>query len=794
MIPATRRVSVWLPRLIGAGVVVAMIVIAWIALGGDAEVARSLGESSMEAPRVAMSPLKGKVRSSDGTSISSATVCAYGAASAKLDRYCATTDSLGEYFLDLVSGHYSVTASAAQYSSSTSTLNTADSSAARLDFELTPRAPTIAGAVKSAAGAPVDGASVVIYQGEQLVANVSSDAEGRFSAWTPDGTLHIDVDARGFASAVVQTVAPTMDVVVTLYPGNKVVGRVLMEGSLQPVPSVHVTAVSSVERVVSALRDSAVLTNERGEFLFSDLPVGLWTFTVADRRLWGASATPILVSAAKEVPDVTLIVQPAAEVSGRFVVGDRACEAGRLHLTPEHAARQGESRQAGQTMEESSVTGEIAFTVFTAPVEKDGVVRFDAVPHGAYRTGAICKEHQLTSGPASIEIVGDAKKDMQWSFAAGTGIEVLVVDESRQPIANASVSLTPQPDQTLTQAQMMSLQRRGTTDAKGKYRFGGLRSAKYVVSAHYGTVEGSGAASEIVDLQPGGASSFVTVTLPGSGSIHVHARTADGKPISRVLFFANDESGTRYEGAYRGDGRFVIGPLPNDHYRVYAYDNKNPKIPLNSGRPVPITSVEPVVIDFAHDPPKAQIEGRVTNANGQPQPAVLVRAVSATLDEADEHYSYIQVMAHGGQEQMTDQSGMFRIDGLLSHGKYDLYVDHPSGVKDVQRGISPGRFVTVALPDTATVVGTVTSADGKPVSEFDVLAYNQEANDSRSKSFRSTNGAFKLERVYPGTVEIAVYSAEHGSARRNFNIAPGQTIDVGQLVTVASEGVEHSRH
>jgi len=788
----------FIPKTLGmrmAVIVAAIAAVAWFAYSTSSRDHQSTSVDSVALQRAAAVRVTGDVRSNTDEQLATATICAYGTSTAQLDRYCVTSDAQGVYSLELVPGRYSVTASAANHASVTSSLATEESQSARLNFTLERQAPTIAGIIKSAAGVRINAARVAVYQGVKLVSNVSTNDKGEFTAWTPPGSLEVNVDAEGFGAAIVQTVAPTMDIVVTLYPGNVVTGQVLLEGSLQPVPNVHVTAASRADRIISQLRDAAVQTDERGRFAFTNLSAGAWILTVADQHVWGALAKPIIVTSGTAENEITLMVKPAGEVFGRFVVGDAAqpCPSGRLHLTPEAMARQAESNPtANIATAEPAIDKAVAIPLFTAATAEDGAIRFDAVPYGTYRVGPICKEHQWADGPTLLEITGATTKELLWKFTSGLGVTVRVVDEAGQPIADAAVALSLQSDQPLPRAQMIMAQRSGSTDTDGKYRFGGLRAGRYQLSARYAATNGKAVATEIADLQSDGALAPITLTLLGKGTIRIHSHTPAGAPISRVLFFATDGAGVRYEGSYRGDGLFVIGPLPRDQYQVYGYDNKNAKLPLNGGGPVRIASAEPVDIDFSYDAPTALLEGRVTDANGAPQSGVLVRAVSVSLDEDDELYSIIQSTAHGGQEQMTDQTGSFRVEGLKSQAAYDLYVDHQSGLKDVRRSVTPGNFVDIALPAAATVTGTVVSADGKPVANFGVLVNNKEANVSRSESFSNINGEFKIDQVHPGLLEIAVYSDDDRSVQREVRIAPGQTTHMGRLMLSVGDNNEQT--
>jgi hypothetical protein len=303
--------------------------------------------------------------------------------------------------------------------------------------------------------------------------------------------------------------------------------------------------------------------------------------------------------------------------------------------------------------------------------------------------------------------------------------------------------------------------------------------------ARYSAINGKAQTEQLVAVHAG-VTPEVHLTLPGAGSIRVRSRAANDAPLSRMLFFALDTKKTRYEARYRGDGRFEIGPLPRDSYRVFAYDNKNAKIALQGGASIAVDDAAGVDIDFTYDVPEGLLKGRVVDSAGMPLPGTLVRAVSKTLDEVDEMYSFIQTGAQGPQELMTDREGQFRIAGLDAGATYDLYIDHRSGLQEVRHGVQPGTFVEVALPAASRIAGHVVDASGKPVTRFDVLASNARVGGTRSRSYSQAQGYFTLDNVVPGEVTIAIYD-ESGdlSFERSAQLGPGQLLDLG-TVTVAA--------
>lgn len=645
---------------------------------------------------------------------------------------------------------------------------------------------TLAGFVNSATGTPIANARITVYQDSHSVMSVVTDEHGKFAASTPKGALTVKAEAEGFGPALVQTVAPTPDVNVTLFPGNVVSGRVLLESSLQPIANIKVAALSRADRIAAPVRDVSVKTDDSGRFTFANLSAGAWVLSVTDRRVWGELPIPIAVTSGQHRHDLTIFVRPAAEVVGRLVVGDNEtpCASGKVQLIPATIIQRAEKHPNGEFVDERRELGEPASVpVFVAKTDKKGFVRFEAVPLGQYNVGPVCDEHEVVKGAGSLAVTEDSHIEHRWTFAPGLTLAVRVTDEVGQPVAKAALAMELLNTNGLSRGHVLIANRNGLTNDAGEYRFGGLRMGEYKVSARYASINGNAPSSTIVDLRGGQSSSPVTLMLPGRGSIRVHARTKEGVALSRILFFAIDSQGARYEGNYGGDGIFDIGPLARGSYRVFGYDNKNSKLPLHDGRPILISDVEPVNVDFVYSTPNATIEGLVRESSGNGISGVLVRAVSTSLDETDELYAGIQTAMHGPQELMTDEHGRFRIDGLDASAAYDVYFDQLSGLKDIKRSVAPGAFVEVMFPAPASIVGSVSDASGRPTDTFDVFFSYPETANSRSQSFSKAAGRFKVDSMYPGRVRVTVIGDDGSqSAEKDVIIGPGPTASVGNFV------------
>jgi len=726
--------------------------------------------------------LSGIVRDTGDRPIVAAQVCAYGTTSmTQLDSECTLVDANGEYRFRLKTGRYLVTASAAEYGSRSADVSLEIHRSVRLDLTLEPQAPTLAGIIRSAMGDRLADARVTVLQDELVIANVATNERGEFAASVPPGSFILKAEAAGFAAAAVTAVAPTMDVLITLFPGNRVAGKVLLESELRPVAAVRVVATSRTDRVVTRFRDAAVITDAHGNFVFADLPAGRWQLSVAGPNAFGVLEQPIDVTLDQDVRDITLLVKPARKVTGRFTLVDTGapCASGQIQFIPQELAH----RVANSV---APVHANVGTAVVTANVDATGAFAVEALANDTYALGLRCDNHELADGPKSLTVDDRPPEELLFKFRPGVGVIVRVIDEAQNPVSQAAVSLAAFDEAGMSEAEIVRAQRSGQTDASGAYRFGGLPVGRYRVTARYTAINGKASAQESVSLQADAQVPTLTLTLPGAGSIRIHAHGSSGAALSRVLFFALDDDQSRYEARYAGGGEFNIGPLPRGAYRVFGYDNKNSKMPLNGGKALAVSSAG-IELDFNYDAPDGQLLGRVVDYRGAPMPGTLVRAVSTTLDEQDQLYSFVQQSLHGSQELMTDRDGRFRIEGLNTQGTYDLYLDHPDGQQHVRKAVVPEGSIEVVFPAPSRIEGSVVDTGGKPITEFNVQIVDRSGMQ-RSQSFARPDGHFVLANMFPGDLAIVIYDSSGDlSAERTGLISAGQSLDLGRITLTSGE-------
>lgn len=746
--------------------------------------------------------LRGHVTSSTTAPIAGTTICASGSdANSRFEKRCASGDNRGAFSLTLEAGNYRVTASAPLYGSRTAGVSLTQSDQT-LDFALDSGAPTLEGVVKDGTGRAVEQAHLAISQAGSVISNVTTDTQGHFSAWAPPGAVVLQVSAAGFSEVHIQSSAPAYDINITLYPGFAVKGEVLYERTMQPVAHVRVTASLDFSGKSDA-RVASAITDDYGRFTMDGMSNGKMLLSVGEKNLWGRTAVDL--NGATTNDEVQLLVRSAVAVSGKFVMseGGAPCTHGLLELIPSDLVDTNghwDSQAAYDLGADAASANSAHMPPLNAAVNENGTVIIPAVPSGQYRVAPHCFEHLANSGPVDLKVDTTDVTGLQWKFQSqGRSLIVRVVDQNNNAITAAAVSLQPIATRQVS-AEMLKQNasayatRTGETAVDGTIQFGGVDPGAYEVVARGPGISGAVQAHKTVSMQAEVETGPVILTLPAIGSLLVYVHTPDGKPVSRLLFFANDSSGKRFEARFTGSGRYTVGPLPRGSYNVYAYDNKNPKIPVPgaAGDSILIEGTQPVQLDLSYEAPQGTVEGVVTDANGKPAAAV-IQAVSVTLTDEDDRYSGIQTEIQGSQYRMTDARGHFSVDGLLPGATYRLFVQGKDGQRLEQKDVAVGQFVQLTLPALSSIAGVAVDAQGKALQNFILIIRNSDNGDQRNKEFHDVDGRFNVDHLNPGNTEFTLLSADHelhGVASVNIGSVGSNT----QLRIVASSEDSDSDH
>jgi len=267
--------------------------------------------------------------------------------------------------------------------------------------------------------------------------------------------------------------------------------------------------------------------------------------------------------------------------------------------------------------------------------------------------------------------------------------------------------------------------RKATTDNNGRYQFSGLAAGRYMISS---VAPPSG--SQWIrlagwkmrqDVSVGeGKTAAKGFQLSVGGRLKGRALDSTGKPIANALVSCDLDSATEvgppqmyqmpgqwYSAEARTDaaGGFVLGALTRETYRVQVQPPEGSDLAWASLRGINAIAGQDVALQDIVLSKGAAILGAAVGPDGKP-----IAGAEAVLS------------AGGRQEaRVCDAEGRFAFRGL-STGRYKVTVNPPQGsvccAKAVE-GIAAIRGFCaeqrVELPLGATVSGTVSGPDGKPL-------------------------------------------------------------------------------
>lgn len=208
-----------------------------------------------------------------------------------------TTDGSGAYSLDVPVGEgYSVQVTADGYeSTSDDDVDVTEDTTTTVDFDLTESGPatgTIQGVVRNADdNSGIEGATVEIYDGADLVATTTTDANGSYSVEVPVGTGYtVRVSSTGFITADYNDVDVAEDETVILesilqiadtYVGNGTISGTITDAfNGNGLDAVTITLRAGLNSRTGATVDTGT-TDGSGDYSITDVPTGYYTAELA---------------------------------------------------------------------------------------------------------------------------------------------------------------------------------------------------------------------------------------------------------------------------------------------------------------------------------------------------------------------------------------------------------------------------------------------------------------------------------------------------------------------------------
>jgi hypothetical protein len=661
--------------------------------------------------------LSGVVRSSTGRLIVGATVCLSSAAPhcCAEDR-CRATDARGRFSLPAGEAERALIASAPDHLSQQLAIDS-QRVATGFEFFLDAANSTVSGYVQDASGGVIVEAWVAAAANGAATSVTRSDSDGRFSLALPPGPVVVTARAEGYSVARQNLTAPAEDVHLVLAPGSSVVGRVVVDGTDEPVEGVSVTAINS-----DGLRTELepTVSDHDGEFRFEALAAGHYELLAVGSR-WRGSPVSVSVAHGQITDEILVPVIEAISLSAIVRVAGEACREGSL------VAR----------------GANVAFSRIGA----HGAAQLDALLPGRYEI-----EVQCPPGVPEREVldVGTESVTRVWDLKPGLELRGRVETVSGRLLQGIAVGVAP-------------VGARGTattcvTDSAGEFVCTGLVVGEYSCETY-----SDGARSEVVHVVVDGAveSKRIVLRSEASGRIHVSIpEVSEPSAVPWQIFAESRERLPKPVQASIQDGIFVFEQLPLGQYLVYAGTRDGPASATASldtdGQVARVTLPAPA---------RGAISGRVIDAVGTPVIDAWVRAFVSDPVWSGSHPV--------GASALTDDRGMFTL-GDLWRGRYDLEVSGSSG-NVTAKGIDTNAGETlIRLAAFGSLSVLVRDAADRPVPTFQ-LAYERE--NGPGALLHGQGGMRMLPSLAPDTYTLTAWSAA-GSASQTLRLASGASASV----------------
>ncbi len=476
----------------------------------------------------------------------------------------------------------------------------------------------------------------------------------------------------------------------------------------------------------------SALTDERGVFTFSDVPIGKMGLVAHDARHpefpedWLRSEHLLVsVAAGSAVDDITIEVPPlGGEISG--LVTDRDTGVAIPGITIEsYGPAHGQQVKTGH----------------------DGRYTILGLEQGEWRT-SISRNNPIfhdSSSESNERVVVETGKAIELDFAVDRSISISgrVIDSDGAQVSKASVDAVLFMDGQSTKRECDL-----RVDASGRFTvWGGVGGVRAVLSAR--TKENEGSEIVSVDSVPGTPVRDVVLTLYPKQSVSGRFEDEEGKPVEATLWCRPMHADG--PGRWRGYGdrlatTFHVN-LARGNYELQArLENRNRSIhDIIETLTVDASDVMGAVVRIrSHDGIGGSyaLRGAVTNESGTP-----LRNTRVYIDGA------VASTMHSTQETHTDSTGRFVFEGLLD-GAYRV---HATPSPPYERFAGYDRINPAVTPEVKIVVrkagrlrGRVVDAQtGDPVTSFRAEIGNYRGLDNEKrwelKKITVDSGQFDLD-------------------------------------------------
>ncbi|HEY4592875.1 MAG TPA: carboxypeptidase regulatory-like domain-containing protein, partial [Thermoanaerobaculia bacterium] len=392
--------------------------------------------------------------------------------------------------------------------------------------------------------------------------------------------------------------------------------------------------------------------------------------------------------------------------------------------------------------------------------------------------------------PSRVELparqAGAPAPDLRVVLHPGRTAFGMVIDGRRRPVAGAEVSLRPTlPADLIARARELRNPERipASTGASGRFEMKNLPAGTFDL-----TVRARGFAPITVPAlaipEGKGATDLGTVQLAPGGAVHGMVVDPQGEPIADAEVQAKgaDRDGQAFRESRPGD--VGAGSAVTAADGSFTLEDLAPGVALDvsvthpgygpGGAPgVAVPSETPIRVVLQ---PVARVSGHVLGPDGKP-----VAGASVALHESPRRLggAFFQASSRHLHEGVTDDEGAFAFADVAP-GPFQMSASAPGHQRAELRGleVKPGQDlsgIAIQLPAGATVEGRVTSTEGKPLAEAQVIVADAAVNGMLGYSpFRGATddgGQYRIEGIPPGPHTLEASAEGYRRAVRDVEAA-----------------------
>ena len=582
---------------------------------------------------------------------------------------------------------------------------------------------------------------------------VRADDRGEFRATVAPGPLEIYAAAPGYTQGYKRGAAPGGFIEVLLTPEAVLVGKVVKQGTGEPVAGARVNC-GAVDQT-QWLSDRSATSNAEGKFRIERLAPGRYKPSAVTPEGRGKAATSVLLGVGGRSEEIVIELHAAARVSGVVVLAD------------------GKSPCPGGWMQLADAK---AHAYASGSIEPKGAFDLWGVVPGSYDVDIGCEGQPQLHTDQRLEIGVQGRAGLRFVLPGGQHVSGVVARSEGGGVANAFVTLRTSGGDPRAQQRWAV----GETRADGSFDIAGVAPASYTLQVDSADAPPLQEPLTIA-VVAGQDLRGLRVVLEATGTLEGKVVDQDGRPVKGAQIHANSdrhEQGGR-QSFSRDDGGFTLPGLHEGEYHVVASRND---IALRApgghdddvhGTRVKIRPGSKVLLRLVVERETGTIRGQVLHG-GQPVSDAFIDAQRESDSAAASEGDARRTLREGWERQpaLTDGEGHFEIADLGA-GKYTVRAFRKGGGEAVAEHVVVGSAVTLVISPTGTLQGRITVPGGRAPGSFELTIEDAKEAFSRSERFWWTEGTWKLADLPAGNFRVAATALE-GTAEITVPLGEGQ--------------------